>query len=153
MRTTAPSHYAALARIAALGAATGARTSAAFTGLAWSSSSADPAWLRSPTARALTALMAAGEAITDQLPSTKSRLIAAQLIPRAVFAAAGGAILSRRLRQPLAVGAAVAAGASLAAAFGGARLRSVAVERLGRDNYAAVGEDALVAGAASWAVR
>ena len=142
-----------ISKFVALGAATGARTSAALTPLAWTSSSADPAWLRSPVARALTALSAVGEAVGDQLPSTKSRLIPAQLVPRIVLAATGGALLARRFGEPAAVGAVVAAGAALGGAYGGAQWRSWAADRFGRDNYGAVAEDAVVVGAASWAVR
>lgn len=142
-----------ISKFVALGAATGARTSAALTPLAWTSSSADPAWLRSPIARALTALSAAGEAVGDQLPATKSRLLAQQLIPRIVLAGTGGALLARRSGEPVAVGAALAVGGSLGGAYGGFQFRSWAAGRLGRDNYGAVAEDAVVAGTASWAVR
>lgn len=142
-----------LLKYAALGAATGARTSAGGTALAWSSSSADPAWLRSPAARGVTTLMAGGEGVGDQLPGIGSRLVPQQLVPRLLAAAGSGALLARRVSEPLAVGATVAVAGALVGAYAGSWWRGFAARRLGRDNYGAVIEDALVAGAASWAVR
>ncbi len=140
-------------RYAALGNATGARTTAGITALALSSSSADPAWLRSPAARVVTSLMAAGEAVGDQLPMTGSRLAPPQLIARVVAAAGSGALLARRTREPVYVGALVAVAGSLAGAFAGSWFRAWAGRKLGRGTYGAVVEDAAAAGAASWAVR
>jgi uncharacterized membrane protein len=142
-----------LLKYAALGAATGARTSAGGTALAWSSSSADPAWLRSPAARGVTTLMAGGEGVGDQLPGIGSRLVPQQLVPRLLAAAGSGALLARRVSEPLAVGATVAVAGALVGAYAGSWWRGFAARRLGRDNYGAVIEDALVAGAAGWAVR
>lgn len=153
--TTIPAQTTVLSvlKYAALGKATGARTSAGITALALSSSSADPAWLRSPAARVVTSLMAAGETVGDQLPMTPSRLAPPALIARVVAAAGSGALLARRVREPMLIGALVAAAGSLAGALAGSWFRGWAGKRFGRDNYGAVVEDAAVVGAASWAVR
>jgi uncharacterized membrane protein len=68
-------------RIALFGAATGSRVSAAPAALAWSATPSDPAWLRAPLTRGISALLVAGEAVGDQLNRTKSRLVPVQLIP------------------------------------------------------------------------
>ena len=142
-----------LVKVAVFGAATGARVSAAPTALAWSASSSDPAWLHSPIARGVTTLFSGGEAVGDQLARTKSRTVREQLIPRLVLAAGGGALLARRWQEPVLLGAAVAAGGSLIGVYGGLQWRTWAARQFGRDNYGAVAEDALVVGAATWAVR
>ncbi len=142
-----------LVKVAVFGAATGARVSAAPTALTWSASSTDPAWLQTPIARGVATLAAAGEAVGDQSARAKSRTVPESLIPRLVVAAGSGALLARRSRHPLLLGAAVALGGSLIGAYGGLQWRTWASKRFGRDNYGAVAEDALVAGAAAWAVR
>jgi uncharacterized membrane protein len=68
-------------RIAAFGASTGSRVSAAPAALAWSATPSDPAWLRAPLTRGISALLVADEAVGDQLNKTKSRLVPVQLIP------------------------------------------------------------------------
>jgi uncharacterized membrane protein len=83
-------------RIAAFGAATGARVSAAPAALAWRATSPDPAWVRAPLTRGISALLVAGETVGDQLNRTKSRLVPVQLIPRIVLAVGGGALLAAR---------------------------------------------------------
>ena len=83
-----------VSRTAALGAATGSRVSAAPAALAWSATSSDPAWVRAPLTRGISALLIAGETVSDQLNRTKSRLVPVQLIPRLVRAAGGGALLA-----------------------------------------------------------
>jgi uncharacterized membrane protein len=140
-------------RIAAFGAATGSRVSAAPAAPAWPASSSDPAWARAPATRGISALLVAGEAVGDQLTRTKSRLVPAQLIPRFVLAAGGGALLAARSRQRPLPGAAVPAGGSLAGVYGGLLWRTWAAGKSGRDAYGAAGEDALALGAAVLSVR
>jgi uncharacterized membrane protein len=136
-------------RIAALGVATGSRVPAAPAALAWPATSSDPARVRAPVTRGISALLVAGEAVSDQLKRTKSRLVPVQLIPRFVLAA-GGVLLAARSRQRPLLGPAVLIGGSLAGVYGGfAR----AAGEDGRDADGAVGEDALVLGAAVLSVR
>jgi uncharacterized membrane protein len=140
-------------RIAAFGAATGARVSAAPAALAWSASPSDPAWFRGPLTRGISALLVAGEAVGDQLKRIKSRLVPVQLIPRLVLAAGGGAMLAARSRQRPLLGAGVSIGGSLIGVHGGLLWRTWAASKFGRDAYGAVAEDALVLGAAALSVR
>jgi uncharacterized membrane protein len=140
-------------RIAAFGAATGSRVSAAPAALAWRATSPDPAWVRAPLTRGISALLVAGEAVGDQLNRTKSRLVPVQLIPRFVLAAAGGALLAARSRQRPLSGAGVLIGGSVAGVYGGLLWRAWAAGKFGRDAYGAVAEDALVLGAAVLSVR
>jgi len=141
-----------VSRIAAFGAATGPRVPAAPAALAWPATSSDPAWVRAPLARGISALLVADEAVGDQLNRTKSRLVPVQLIPRLVLAG-GGALLAARSRQRPLPGAAVPAGGSLAGVYGGLPWRTWAAGTFGRDADGAVGEDALVLGAAALSVR
>jgi uncharacterized membrane protein len=140
-------------RIAAFGAATGSRVSAAPAALAGRATSSDPAWVRPPLTRGISALLVAGEAVGDQLNRTKSRLVPVQLIPRFVLAAAGGALLAARSRQRPLSGAGVSIGGSLAGVYGGLLWRTWAAGKFERDAYGAVGEEALVLGAAVLSVR
>ena len=135
-------------RIAALGAATGSRVPAAPAALAWPGTSSDPARIRAPVTRGISALLVAGEAVSDQLKRIKSRLVPVQLIPRFVLAAGGGALLAARSRQRPLLAAGVPIGGSLAGAYGGLPWRTWAAGTSGRDADGAVGEDALVLGAA-----
>ena len=89
----------------------------------------------------------------DQLNRTKSRLVPVQLIPRFVLAAGGGALLAARSRQRPLLGAGVSIGGSLAGVYDGLPWRTWAAGTFGRDAYGAVGEDALVLGAAVLSVR
>jgi uncharacterized membrane protein len=91
--------------------------------------------------------------VGDQLTRTKSRLVSAQLIPRLVLAAGGGALLAARPRQRPPLGAGVPAGGSLAGVYGGLLWRTWAAGKSGRDAYGAAAEDALVPGAAVLSVR
>ena len=61
-----------VSRIAAFGVATGSRVPAAPAALAWPTPS-DPARIRAPVARGISALLVADEAVSGQLKRTKSR--------------------------------------------------------------------------------
>ena len=139
-------------RTAAFGAATGSRVPAAPAAPARPATSSDPAWVRAPLTRGISALLVAGETAGDQLNRAKSRLVPVQLIPRLVLAG-GGALLAARSRQRPLPGAAVPAGGSLAGVYGGLLWRTWAAGKSGRDAYGAVAEDALVLGGAVLSVR
>jgi uncharacterized membrane protein len=121
--------------------------------LAWPATPSDPAWVRAPVTRGISALPVAGEAVGDQLKRTKSPLVPVQLILRFVLAAGGGALLATRSRQRILLAAGVSVGGSLAGAYGGLLWRTWAAGKFGRDAYGAVGEDALVLGGAVLSVR
>jgi uncharacterized membrane protein len=141
-----------VSRIAALGVATGSRVPAAPAALAWPTPS-DPARIRAPVTRGISALLVAGEVVGDQLKRIKSRLVPVQLIPRFVLAAGGGALLAARSRQRPLLAAGVPIGGSLAGVYGGLPWRTWAAGTFGRDADGAVGEDALVLGAAVLSVH
>ncbi|SDG86226.1 hypothetical protein [Pseudonocardia oroxyli] len=146
---------ARLARAAALGAATGGRSSAGPAAVALSSTVADrgvASRLGTPAGRAVACLFALGEVVADKLPVTPPRTQVPGLAPRLLFApVAAVAAGLRTTRDPdvwnLAE-ATAAVGAALATAFGGVRLRAVLAERLGTDLPGAFLEDAVVAGLA-----
>ena len=62
-------------------------------------------------------------------------------------------MLAARSRQRPLLGAGVSIGGSLAGVYGGLLWRTWAAGKFGRDAYGAVGEDALVLGAAVLSVR
>jgi uncharacterized membrane protein len=141
--------YGTLARAAALGAASGSRSSAGITALALTSRPGDRGVIASRAGsrpgHIVTPLAAAGELTADKLPATPSRLGARGLIPRialAAVAAAGMAMRDGKRPEPAAAVAAVTAASSAAL---GVRLRALAARRLGSDLPGAFTEDALAA--------
>jgi hypothetical protein len=62
-----------VSRIAAFGVATGSRVPAAPAALAWPATPSDPARVRAPVTRGISALLVADEAVSGQLKRTKSR--------------------------------------------------------------------------------
>lgn len=140
---------ATLLRAAALGAATGSRSTAGIAAVALTSSRNDrgvvASRLGSRTGTAVTALLAAGELVADKLPATPSRLSPPAVLPRAVLGAASAAAMAARdghdAALPALVGLAGAAGASVV----GMRLRATAARRFGSDLPGALVEDALTA--------
>ena len=144
---------ATLARAAALGAASGSRSTAGITALALTSRPDDLGVIASRAGsrpgQVVTPLAAAGELTADKLPFTPSRLGAPGLVPRialAATAAAGMAIRDGERPEPAAAVAAVAAFGSAAL---GVQFRALAARRLGSDLPGAFAEDAL-AGALAW---
>src|SRR5882724_7829117 len=127
----------ALARAAALGAATGSRSSAGITALALTSRREDrgviAARLGSRPGQAVSAGLAAVELTMDKLPSTPSRLGARGLIPRIALAAISAAGIAARDGERPEPAAAVAAVAALGSAALGNRLRALAARRFGSD--------------------
>nr|BFE66348.1 hypothetical protein GCM10020063_108740 [Dactylosporangium thailandense] len=134
-----------IARSALLGIASGGRSLAAPAAVAFGSGSR--------ALRLATAAAAAGEFVLDKLPAAPSRLAAAPLAGRAVFAGLAAAALARREGSnpiaPALVAAAAAAGGSLA----GARWRAHAEDRHWPALPAALAEDAVTWTLATAATR
>lgn len=146
---------ARLARAAALGAATGGRSSAGPAAVTLTSTVADrgPAGrLGTPAGRAVACLFALGEAVGDKLPVTPPRTRAPGLAPRLLLAPVAAVTAGlRTTRDPdvwTVAEAAAAVAAALATAFGGVRLRAALAARLGSDLPGALLEDAVVSGLA-----
>ncbi len=137
-----------LLRAAALGAASGSRSTLGITAVALTSGTADhdavASRLGSRTGGAVTGLLALGELVADKLPSTPSRL-GAGLLPRLVLGASSAATMARRDGHdavlPLVIGLAGAGAASVL----GVRLRAAAAQRLGSDRPGAFAEDGIAA--------
>lgn len=92
--------------------------------------------------------LAAGEFVTDQLPSTPSRKVPVQFGARLVIGALGGAAIGVASSSP-ALGAVVGAIGAIIGTLGGAAARSWLAARYGRDLPAALIEDAVAAGGAA----
>lgn len=143
----------ALARAAALGAASGSRSTFGFAALAWRGRRDDAGASRTlagPAGRGVASLAALGEASGDKHPSVPPRTDPPGLAPRLALAVGGAGTLARRDGYEGGPGAVVAAAAALGAAFGGVRLRALAQERFGTDLPGALGEDAVAALLAWW---
>jgi uncharacterized membrane protein len=92
-------------------------------------------------------LLAAGELVTDQLPSTPSRTVPLQFGARLVTGALSGAAIGSAGGSLLTGGIAGAIGAALGT-FGGRALRGRLAWFFGRDTPAALIEDAIAMAAA-----
>jgi uncharacterized membrane protein len=90
----------------------------------------------------LLTLLALGEFVTDQLPSTPSRKVPMQLGARVVTGALSGATLAAGAVS-LAAGAVVGAVGAVIGTFGGAILRARLAAFFGEDRPAAFIEDAI----------
>ena len=138
-----------LVRAAALGAATGARSSAGIAALAFTSRPTDAGQiasvLGSRRGRLVAAVMGAGELVADKLPVTPGRTGLPGLAPRVALGAVAAAGLAGREGARPALPALVGLGTAIAAAFLGERLRGVAAGRFGSDLPGAVTEDACAA--------
>ncbi|MHA6794600.1 hypothetical protein ACVGVM_13990 [Pseudonocardia bannensis] len=148
---------AVLLRAAALGAASGARSTAGLTAAAWTSRPTDRGALASRlggrAGKAVTALLSGGESVADKLPATPSRLSAPGLAPRIALGGASAAAVAGRDGFSPGLPALVAAAASVGAAALGVRLRAVAAQRLGSDLPGAVTEDGVAALLGRWGAR
>lgn len=143
-----PATTGTLVRAAALGAASGTRSSAGLTALAWRARHDDAGLggrLAGSRRRAVLGMFALGEAGADKHPSVPPRNSAHALAPRIVLASTSAQAVARRDRTEGGPAALVAAGAALAAALGGMRLRALAQQRWGRDLPGALAEDAVTA--------
>ncbi|MBW8482253.1 hypothetical protein [Actinomadura parmotrematis] len=147
-----PSRRSALLRGAALGAASGCRSSAGLTALALRSRRTDAGlagYLAHPAAKPVAVLLASAELGVDKQPGVPSRLAPQGLSPRLALAAVTGGAAARRDGVPGTAPALAAALAAAAAAVAGHRLRAVAAQRFGSDLPGALAEDA-VAAALAW---
>jgi uncharacterized membrane protein len=149
----APVRVSTLLRAAALGAATGARSSAGVTALAMTSRPQDTpepvARLGTTTGRIITALLATTEVVLDKQSATPPRTAPQGLLPRLSLGAATAAGLAMRRGDdpdlPALVGALAAGGAAAV----GIRWRALAQRRFGSDLPGALIEDATAA-ALAW---
>ena len=99
-------------------------------------------WLGSIVAVVILSLLAVGELITDQLPSTPSRKVPVQFGARVAIGAFAGAVIGTALGHlPGAIVAGVV-GAVLGT-LGGAQARGALATRFGNDRHAALLEDAV----------
>ncbi|WP_214369491.1 hypothetical protein [Pseudonocardia sp. H11422] len=141
-----------LLRAVALGTASGARSTAGVTAVAWTSRPTDQglaARLAHPAARVLTTVLAAAEMIVDKLPATPSRLGAPGLVPRITLGGTSAAAAARRDGFSAGLPALVGAAGSVGAAALGVRVRAAAARRFGSDLPGATFEDG-VAGLLGW---
>ncbi|MDD7941216.1 hypothetical protein PHK61_22615 [Actinomycetospora lutea] len=142
-----------LARAAALGAATGSRSTFGAAALAWRARSGDrgpSSLLAGRFGRGAATLGALGEAAGDKHPAVPPRTAAPGLAPRLGLAAVGADTAARRDGYEGGPGVVVATAAAAGAAFGGQYLRARAQERFGADLPGAFAEDAVAALLAWW---
>jgi uncharacterized membrane protein len=112
------------------------------------------AFLGSPLVSKALLVAMAGELVGDKLPTTPSRTALPPLLGRAASGGLVGAALSASQERSVLGGVLVGAGAAVAAAFAGERLRALAVEKTGApDPLVALAEDALVLTLGSRATR
>jgi uncharacterized membrane protein len=143
-----PTRNQVLMRAAALGAASGSRSTAGITAVALTSGTDDrgavASRLGSRTGGVVAGLAAVGELVADKLPSTPSRL-GAGLLPRLVLGASSAATMARRDGHDVVLPLLIGLGGAGAASVLGVRLRAAAARRLGSDKPGAFAEDALAA--------
>jgi uncharacterized membrane protein len=144
---------ASLLRSAALGAASGCRSTAGATAVVLTARPTDPGpAARAGRGRLLALVLAAAELVADKLPVTPPRTQPAGLPRLAAGAGSATAVAQRDGRAPAAA-AAVGTLAAAAAAELASRARAVAARRLGSDLPGALLEDVLAALLAWWGTR
>jgi uncharacterized membrane protein len=138
-----------LLRAAALGAASGSRSTAGVAAVAFTSVPGDQgrlaSGLGSSTGRAIAGVAAVGELVADKLPSTPSRLAPPALGGRLLFGGTSAAAVARRDGHDPVLPALVGTAGALAASVLGNRLRATAAQRFGSDKPGAFLEDGLAA--------
>jgi uncharacterized membrane protein len=139
---------AVLGQAAALGAATGLRSTVALAALIVRRDKGLPAVLRHPAARPFAVLADVGELVMDKLPGTPSRLDPPALAGRLVFAGLAAVVLARSAHRSPVPAAAIAVTAALAAAKVGHDARAALARRLPAPAVA-VAEDAVAIGLAA----
>ena len=137
-----------LGRAAALGAATGLRSTVALAALIVRRNDGLPAVLRHPAARLAAAMADGGELIGDKLPMTPSRLTPPGLAGRVISASLAATVLARSGHRRPVPAVAIASAAALAAAKIGHDTRCALARRL-PDPAVAVVEDAVAIGLAA----
>lgn len=144
--TRRPATAGSLARAAALGAATGARSSAGLAALACRARRDDPganAFLARPVVRTVPLVMAVGEAGIDKSPAVPPRDSREGLAPRVALAATSAELMSRRDQREGGPAALVAVASAVGSALAGMRLRETAHRAFGSDLPGALIEDGL----------
>jgi uncharacterized membrane protein len=109
-----------------------------------------PSWLGSDWMAAGSKALAAGELWGDKLPSAPDRIVLAGILARIVTGGLAGAALAPRRQRYL--GAALGAGAAVAASYVTYHARMKAIRRFGQTRSGLV-EDALTLGAAQMVRR
>ncbi|WP_433506976.1 hypothetical protein ACQP04_11170 [Pseudonocardia halophobica] len=151
-----PARPSTLLRAAALGAATGSRSTAGTAALAFTSRTGDTGVAGRIGGRAgttLAGLLAAGEAAADKHPAVPSRLAAPGLAPRLTLGVTSAAAMARRDGEDPALPGLVGLAGAAGAAVLGARARTAAARRLGSDRPGAIAEDVLAAALAWFGAR
>ncbi|MFR9802276.1 hypothetical protein ACL02T_08215 [Pseudonocardia sp. RS010] len=147
---------ATLLRAAALGAATGSRSSAGTTALALTSRPGDAGLagrIGTRTGATVTGLLSAGEGVLDKLPVVPSRLGAPGLVPRLALGSTSAAAMARRSGVDPALPALVGLASAAGAAVLGVRARAAVARRFGSDTPGAVAGDVLAAALAWFGAR
>jgi uncharacterized membrane protein len=137
-----------LGRAAALGAATGLRSTVALAALVVRGNDGLPAVLRHPAARLAATMADGGELIGDKLPITPSRLTPPGLASRVISASLAAAVVARSGHRHPVPAVAIASAAAVAAAKIGHDTRR-ALARHFPDPAVAVVEDAVAIGLAA----
>ena len=138
-----------LLRAAALGAASGSRSTAGVTAVALASRRGDPgrlaSGLGSTGGTSVSGVLALGELVADKLPFVPSRLSAPALGGRVLLGGTAAAAEARRDGHDPVLPALIGAAGAVGAAVLGSRLRGVAAQRFGSDKPGAFAEDGLAA--------
>lgn len=145
-----------LARPAALGAATGSRSSyglAAVSRLSPSGGRGALGILTGPRGRRLSAAAAGCETVLDLLPITPNRLKPSGLVPRIVLGAGSATLVAQRDCLDVRAAAKAGAGASVVTAVLGVVWRRWGVRGAHRDLPHALIEDLLAAALATWGAQ
>jgi uncharacterized membrane protein len=138
-----------LLRAAALGAASGSRSTAGVTAVALASHRGDPgrlaSGLGSTAGTVISGVSALGELVADKLPFVPSRLAAPALGGRVLLGGTAAVAEARRDGRDPVLPALVGAAGAVGAAVLFSRLRGVAAQRFGSDKPGAFIEDGLAA--------
>jgi uncharacterized membrane protein len=146
-----------LLRAAAIGAATGSRSTAGVAALALTSTPADPgpvvSRLGSRAGSVVSAALAVGELLADKSPAAPARTAPSGLLPRAALGTSTAAGVARREGHDPTLAGLVGLGAAVGTAALGVQARAAAARRLGSDLPGAFTEDVLAATLGWWATR
>lgn len=147
-----PAPPATLLRAAALGVASGARSSAGITAVALTSARSDPGIiaprLGGPVGAVLLGALAAAEVVADKR-TTGSRLQTPSMLARTVLGAVAAGTMARRDDDDPALPAVIGLASAALGALAGYRLRAASARWLRTDRPGAVAED-LLAGFLGW---
>ncbi len=154
MTSATASLRTSLLRSAALGAASGCRSTAGATAVVLTARPTDPGpAARAGRGRLLAVALAAAELVADKLPVTPPRTQPAGLLPRLGAGAGSATAVAQRDGRAPAAAAAVGTLAAASAAVLASRARALAARRLGSDLPGALLEDVLAALLAWWGTR